>query len=487
MPEIRLVDTTLRDGQQSLWACRMRTEAMLPALPDLDAAGYDALEFAVPTAQFPRAVRDLKEDPWDWLKLGTARARRTPLRLHGAAKSQLTHVPRSVQKRFLEMLAGLGIATARTSNSWNNYDVLGRHVEVLASCGIKTVVNLIYSVSPVHTVEYYARKTREAVRLSPYRLCFKDVGGLLTPEAAREVFPVVVENAGGVPLEFHAHCSNGLAPYVALIAAEHGFGFIHTAVPPLSDGYSQPSVFTMVGNLRARGFTVDLDTAPLERVREHFSRVAEIEHLPVGEPVAYDELLYKHQVPGGMISNMRYQLGQLGLEHRLDEALEEVPRVREDLGFPIMVTPLSQFVGSQAALNVVTGQRYSTVSDEIIEYAHGHWGREAVEQMDPEVRERILDRPRARELRVKEADEPSLEEVRARFGGNVSDEEMITRIFSGVGMGPLDFRTVNPDATYADVAPSGRSFMELLQRASDDTEVRRFTYSRGNSRVVIEK
>ena len=487
MTEIRLVDTTLRDGQQSLWACRMRAEAMLPAVPDLDAAGYDAIEFAVPTAQFPRAVRDLKEDPWDWLKLGTSRAQRTPLRLHGAAKSQLTHVPRSVQKRFLEMLADLGITTARTSNSWNDYDVLERHVRTLAECGIRTVVNLIYSVSPVHTVEYYARKTREAVRRDPFRLCLKDVGGLLTPEAARELFPVVVQNAGGVPLEFHAHCSNGLAPYVALIAAEHGFTYIHTAVPPLADGFSQPSVFTTVSNLRARGFTVDLDTAPLERVSEHFTRVAAAEDLPVGEPLAYDELLYRHQVPGGMISNIRYQLGQVGLEHRLDEALEEVPRVREDLGFPIMVTPLSQFVGSQAALNVVTGQRYSTVSDEIIEYAHGHWGREAVEQMDPEVREKILDRPRARQLRVKEVDEPSLEEVRARFGGTVSDEELITRIFAGVGTGALDFRRVDPGASYAHVASSGGSFLDLVKRASDDPGVRRFEYSRGDARVVIEK
>jgi oxaloacetate decarboxylase alpha subunit len=485
--EIRLVDTTLRDGQQSLWACRMRTEAMLPALADLDDAGFEALEFAVPTAQFPRAVRDLKENPWDWLKLGASRAQRTPLRLHGAAKSQLTHVPRSVQKRFLEMLAELGITTARTSNSWNNYDALERHVTTLASCGIKTVVNLIYSVSPLHTVEYYARKTREAAALDPYRICVKDVGGLLTPESARELFPVVAQNANGVPLEFHAHCSNGLAPYIALIAAEHGIGVIHTAIPPLADGSSQPSVFTMVSNLRARGFTVNIDMEPLERVSEHFFRVAEAENLAVGEPLVYDELLYRHQVPGGMISNMRYQLGQLGLEHRLDEALEEVPRIREELGFPIMVTPLSQFVGSQAALNVVTGQRYATVTDEIIEYAHGHWGQEAVEQMDPEIREKILARPRAQELRVKEVDEPSLDEVRARFGGNVSDEEIVTRIFAGVGTGKLDFRSVNPNASYDDVRTARRSFVDLVHEASADTNIRRFEYARGNARVVIRK
>lgn len=487
MPEVHLIDTTLRDGNQSLWACRMRTEAMLPALPDLDSAGFDAIEFSVPTAQFPRAVRDLKEDPWDWLRLGTARAHRTPLRLHGGVRSTFTHVPRSIQSLFLQKLVGMGITTTRTSNSWNNYDVLGKNVAAMAEHGMKTVVNLIYSVSPRHTVEYYARKTREAVALSPYRLCFKDVGGLLTPESAREMFPVVVQNAGDTPLEFHAHCSNGLAPYISLLAAEHGFSYIHTAVPPLADGSSQPNVFTMVSNLRARGFSVDVDTAPLERVSEHLFRVARAENLPVGQPLSYDERLYRHQVPGGMISNMRYQLAQLGLGDRIDEALEEAARVRADLGYPIMVTPLSQFVGSQSALNVVTKQRYATVSDDIIQYALGQWGAEAVTQMDPEIREKILDRPRARELTSPQVDEPTLEELRARFGGNISDEDLITRIIAGVGAGDLGLKRANPDVTYADHGGPGASLPDVIRRALTDTGVRRFELGRGARRVVVHR
>ena len=487
MTEVHLIDTTLRDGQQSLWACRMRTEAMLPTLPDLDAAGFDAMEFSVPTAQFPRAVRDLKEDPWDWLRLGTARVHRTPLRLHGGVRSTFTQVPRSIQSLFLDKLAELGLTTTRTSNSWNNYDVLGKNVADLAEHGIKTVVNLIYSVSPRHTVEYYARKTREAVALRPYRLCFKDVGGLLTPEAARELFPVVVANAGDTPLEFHAHCSNGLAPYVSLIAAEHGFRYIHSAVPPLSDGSSQPNVFTMVSNLRARGFSVGVDTAPLERVSEHFLRVARAENLPVGEPLSYDERLYRHQVPGGMISHMRFQLGQLGLADRIDEALDEAQRVRADLGYPIMVTPLSQFVGSQAALNVVTKQRYGTVSDEIIQYALGQWGEEAVTEMNPEIREKILDRPRTRELVDPSVDEPSLEELRDRFGGSLSDEDLITRVFTGVGAGDLQLKRANPDVTYADYRASGGSLTDVLHRALTDGGVRRFEFGQGSRRVVVHR
>lgn len=487
MTEVHLIDTTLRDGQQSLWACRMRTEAMLPTLTDLDSAGFDAMEFSVPTAQFPRAVRDLKEDPWDWLRLGTARVHRTPLRLHGGVRSTFTHVPRSIQHLFLDKLAELGLTTTRTSNSWNNYDVLGKNVADLAAHGIKTVVNLIYSVSPRHTAEYYARKTREAVAMNLYRLCFKDVGGLLTPEAARELFPVIVENAGDTPLEFHAHCSNGLAPYISLLAAEHGFTYIHSAVPPLADGSSQPNVFTMVSNLRARGFSVGVDTAPLERVSEHLYRVARAENLPVGQPLSYDERLYRHQVPGGMISHMRFQLGQMGLADRVDEALDEAERVRADLGYPIMVTPLSQFVGSQAALNVVAKERYATVSDEIIQYALGQWGEEAVTQMDPEVRERILDRPRTRELIEPKVDEPSLEELRARFGGNISDEDLITRVFAGVGAGDLGLRRADPDVTYADYGGSARSLPDVLQRALTDAGVRRFEFGQGSKRVVVRR
>lgn len=487
MPEVHLIDTTIRDGNQSLWACRMRAEHMLPAMPDLDSAGFEAMEFTVPTAQFSRAVRDLKEDPWDWLRLGAARAHRTPLRLHGGVASTFTHVPQSVQSLFLDKLVELGITTTRNSNPWNNYDLLGKSVAELTEHGIKTVVNLIYSVSPRHTVEYFARKTREAVALNPYRLCFKDVGGLLTPESARELLPVVVQNAGNTPLEFHAHCSNGLAPYISLMAAEHGFSYIHTAVPPLSDGSSQPNVFTMVSNLRARGFSVGVETAPLERVSEHLFRVARAESLPIGEPLPYDERLYRHQVPGGMISHMRFQLGQLGLADRLDEALEEAERVRADLGYPIMVTPLSQFVGSQAALNVVTKQRYATVSDEIIQYALGQWGEEAVTEMDPEIREKILDRPRTRELIEPKFDEPSIDELRARFGGNISDEDLITRVMTGVGSGDLGLEPVNPHVTYADFGGTGGSLPDVVQRALTDAGVRRFEFGQGSKRVVVHR
>ena len=175
------------------------------------------------------------------------------------------------------------------------------------------------------------------------------------------------------------------------------------------------------------------------------------------------------------------------LADQLDKALDEAERVRADLGYPIMVTPLSQFVGSQAALNVVTKERYATVSDEIIQYALGQWGEEAVTEMDPEIREKILDRPRTRELIDPPADEPSLEEMRDRFGGNLSDEELITRVFTGAGAGDLGLKRVNPDVTYASYRDSGGSLPEILHRALTEGGVRRFEFGQGSRRVVVHR
>ena len=433
MSRIAIVDTTLRDGQQSLWAYRMRAEAMLPTTRDLDEAGYEGIEFVMPSAQFPRAVRDLDENPWDWVNLGAPAFTRTQLRMHGGVTKRFRSVPDCVQVLYLQRMVSLGITVTRTSDPWNDFEEFRWSKETLAAHGMRTVVNLIYSVSPRHTLDYYAQKTRDAVALDPYRICVKDVGGLLTPETARPFIATVVANAGGVPLEFHGHCNNGFGPYAALIAADEGISTIHTAIPPLADASSLPSVFDVVPNLRARGHDVQVDLERLERVRSHFHVVADREDLPVGRPQPFREDLYTHQIPGGMISNLRFQLSQIGAEHRLEETLQEASRVRQELGYPIMVTPLSQFVGSQAAINVLSPERYANVTDEVIEYALGLWGREAPTVMDQDIRDRILDRPRARELAsaAEHDDSPSLDEVRHRHGPGVTDDELITFYYVG--------------------------------------------------------
>jgi oxaloacetate decarboxylase alpha subunit len=294
------------------------------------------------------------------------------------------------------------------------------------------VVNIIYSISPRHTDAYYARKAGEAAAMRPYRLCFKDVGGMLTPERARTLARLILDNAGDVPVEFHAHCNNGLAPFNLLEVVKQGIRVVHTSIPPLANGSAQPSVFNVVKNLRALGYQPLIDEKVLEPVEQHFRRIAQQEGLPIGAPREYDELWYRHQVPGGMISNLRHQLKMLGKEDRMQQVLEEIVQVRAELGYPIMVTPFAQFVGSQAAINVMTGERYKEVTDQVIQYALGLWGKEGAEYMDPAIKATVLNRPRARELEKFEVPDISLEEVRRQYGGpGLSDEELLLRYYAG--------------------------------------------------------
>ena len=431
MEEIRIVDTTLRDGDISLWAYGMTTGMMLPALRHMDEAGFDSMEFFL-SLRFKKFVREHKEDPWDWLRLGTKEIKKTRLRYHGGLHSGFEFIPDCIRRLVIQTVVNYGVTLTRTSNAWNDFAALGKEAQELRKLGMETVMNLIYSISPRHTDEYYAQKARDAAALHPYRICFKDVGGMLTPERTRTLVRLIKQNIGDIPLEFHAHCNNGLAPFNLLEAVKEGVRIVHTAIPPLANGSSQPSVFNVAGNLRALGYKplVNLDALP--PVREHFSWIAKREGLPVGEPREYDQAWYGHQVPGGMISNLRHQLKLMGKEDKLQAVLEETAQVRAELGYPIMVTPFAQFVGSQAAINVILGERYKEVTDQVIQYALGLWGREGSDHMDAAAKAKILDRPRAREIEKIEYPEPTLAEVRQQYGGaHLSDEELLLRFYAG--------------------------------------------------------
>jgi oxaloacetate decarboxylase (Na+ extruding) subunit alpha len=333
---------------------------------------------------------------------------------------------------LIERVVSYGITLTRTSNCWNDFLGFKKELKDLRGAGMETIVNLIYSVSPRHTDNYYAEKAREAAAIRPYRICFKDVGGLLTPGRVRTLIPVILKNAGDVPVEFHAHCNNSLAPLCYLEAVKLGIRTLHTAVPPLANGSSQPSIFNVAKNLRTLNYTPVIDERELKPVQEHFAAVAERDGLPIGKPLDYDHSQYLHQVPGGVISNLRHQLRLVGMDDKLQATLEEAARVRAEFGYPIMVTPLSQFVVSQAAINVIVGERYREVTDQVIQYALGLWGEEAPALMDPGVKDRILSRPRARAWQGWEPPQPSLKEIRSRFGGSsVSDEELLLRVYAG--------------------------------------------------------
>ncbi len=431
MDKIRIIDTTLRDGDISLWAFGMTTGMMLPALRHMDEAGFDSMEFFL-SLRFKKFVREHKEDPWDWLRLGTKEVKKTRLRYHGGLHSGFEWIPDCIRRLVIQTVAKYGIDLTRTSNYWNDFVALGKEAAELRKLGMETVMNLIYSISPRHTDEYYAQKAREAAAIKPYRLCFKDVGGMLTPERTRALVRLIKQESGDIPLEFHAHCNNGLAPFNLLEAVKEGIRIVHTAIPPLANGSSQPSVFNVAGNLRALGYEPLVNLAALGPVQEHFSRVAKNASLPVGAPGEYDQNWYRHQVPGGMISNLRHQLKLMGQEEKLEAVLEETAQVRAELGYPIMVTPFAQFVGSQAAINVITGERYKEVTDQVIQYALGLWGREGSGNMAAAAKAKILNHPRAREIEKIEHPEPSLAEVRKQYGGDhLSDEELLLRFYAG--------------------------------------------------------
>jgi oxaloacetate decarboxylase alpha subunit len=433
MSEIHFVDTTLRDGQQSLWALGMRTGAMLPIAAQMDRVGFESMEFFV-SIMIKKYVREHKENPWIWLREGTKRFSRTRLRNHGGmhGSGAFEKLPPAVMRLLMERVVSYGITLTRTSNCWNDFEEMKEELHQLREVGMETVVNLIYSVSPRHSDSYYAEKARQAAAIRPYRICFKDVGGLLTPERARTLIPVILQNAGDIPVEYHAHCNNGLAPLCYLEAVKLGITTLHTAIPPLANGSSQPSILNLARNLRALGYTPVINDEEVTPIENHFTAVAKKAGLPIGKPFAYDESQYQHQVPGGVISNLRHQLRLVGKEDKLPETLEEAARVRRDFGYPIMVTPLSQFVVSQAAINVIVGERYKEVTDQVIQYAMGLWGKEAPHLMDPDVKDKILSRSRAKDWQAWEPPQPSLTEVRRKFGGpSVSDEEMLLRVYAG--------------------------------------------------------
>lgn len=425
--EIRFVDTTLRDGQQSLWALGMKTGMMLPICEQMDRAGFEAIEL-ISSSHFKKCVRELKDDPWERIRLVARRITKTPLRFTAGRFNTFEITPVALYQLFIERLAANGLRQARLSDEWNDLSGWERKGRVARELGLELIINLIFSVSPKHTDEYYAQKTREAASLGVPRLCLKDPGGLLTPERTRTLVPLILQNNNGIPLELHTHCTTGLGPLCCLEAIKLGVKTVNTAVPPLADGSSNPSLFNVVRNARALGYTPVIDEDGLRPVSEHFTSIARREGFPIGAPVEYDYSQYLHQVPGGMISNLRHQLRLVRMEDRLKQTLEEACRVRAELGYPIMVTPLSQFVGSQAAINVIVGERYKEVTDQTIQYALGLWGEEGAATMDPNVKDKILNRPRARELAQRQPPQPSIQEIRNKLGGpGVSDEELLLR------------------------------------------------------------
>jgi oxaloacetate decarboxylase alpha subunit len=480
---IKFVDTTIRDGHQSLWAENMTTGMMLPVAEAMDRAGFDAIEL-ISSSHLKKCVRELKEDPWARVKLMRQRITRTPLRLNAGRFSAFDLTPRSMYRLFIERMAANGIREARISEEWNELEGWTWKTQVARDVGINPVPNIIYSVSPKHTDEYFAQRTRDAASLKVNRLCLKDPGGLLTPERVKTLVPIMFQNANGIDVELHTHCTTGLGPLCCLEAVKLGIKIVNTALPPLADGSSNPSLFNVAKNLRALGYKTLIDEDLLKPVSDHFTFIAKREGFPIGAPVEYDYSQYQHQIPGGMISNLRHQLRKVGMEQKIDQALEETMRVRAELGYPIMVTPLSQFVGSQAAINVIVGERYKEVTDQIIQYALGYWGREGADLLDPNVKAKILDRPRAREWAQRQLPEPTVQELRKKMNAEgVSDEEFLLRWNLNVD----EIETMRAAGAPKEYISARQPLVSLIDALSKRSDYRQIVIQKGATVISLQR
>lgn len=423
---VGLIETTLRDGQQSLWATRMTTAMMLPILPVMDQAGYRAIEHMT-TMHLDVCVRYLKENPWERMRLIRERVTTTPIRMLGMSHffSISRVLPDDVVELFNQTCAKY-VDEFWTTASMNDTRTLEVGVRTLRALGRRIEGAIQYTISPVHDDEFFVRVTRELVALGVDGIVLKDAGGLLTPDRARNLVPKIIEAAPGKEVYCHSHCVTGMGPAANLEAVKAGVSAIWTATAPLANGSSLPSTSSMLKHLRWMGMDVSVDAEATEEIAAYFTKVARRHRKPIGRPAEYDPAYYLHQMPGGMITNFRSQLAQVGLEERLPEVLEETPQVRADLGYPNMQTPYSQFVATQALLNVLYG-RYEVVPDEVRRLALGYWGR-TPGPVDPDVLDRITDGEEPITVRPSEIIPPIIDRVRKEQGPFRSDEDLLLAI-----------------------------------------------------------
>jgi oxaloacetate decarboxylase (Na+ extruding) subunit alpha len=451
--DLQILDVSLRDGNQSLWgAVGLDTGKILQIAPVMDRVGFRALDYTSST-HMGVAVRTHREDPWERIRLTHQAMPNTPLQFIGTGLRFISweRVHPEVMQLAYDRLVANGITRFVVLDPMHDMDAVRASARMIRAAGATEIVGaLTYTVSEVHDDAFYADLAGQMAACPDIdRVYVKDPAGLLTPERARTLLPAVRARLGGTELELHSHCTIGLSPLTYLTAAEEGVRVLQVGCGALAGGTSLPDAQRVVANLRELGHTVDVDDRLLGVVADYFSRMAKAEGLPAGAPREFDASFLRHQVAGGVMTTMRRQLAEIGLEHRFGEVMDEVTTVRAELGHPIMVTPFPQMVCSQALYNVIGTERYANVSDQVIRYVLGRFGRPTA-PVDPDVADRILSRPRARELE-NEPPPPTVAELREGLPRGISDEELLLRasmpaeqVDAMVAAGPAR-RHYNPD------------------------------------------
>src|SRR5918999_6403902 len=421
--KIEITETVLRDAHQCLVATRMRTDDMLPIAAELDDVGYWSLE-TWGGATFDAALRFLNEDPWERLRRLRAAMPKTRFQmlLRGQNVVGYRNYPDDIVRAFVDRAAANGIDVFRIFDAMNDVRNMKTAIEAALKTGKLVEGTVCYTVSPVHSADYFLRLAEKLADTGVQIICLKDMGGMLGPYAAYDIIEKIKSRIS-LPLHLHSHCTAGLAPMSYMLAIEAGADILDTAISPLSQGTSQPATEAVVAALMGSPRDTGLDLGKLNEIAEYFycvrKKYAEFES-PVNNQVKTDILT--SQIPGGMFSNLVAQLPQQKAEDRLDAVLAEMPHVRKDLGYPPLVTPTSQIVGSQAALNVMTGKRYSVVAKETQNYVMGLYG-EPPGPINDEIKRKVLGKKEPINCRPADLLKPGLEHARHNIGSMAASEE----------------------------------------------------------------
>ncbi len=392
MKKVQFTETVLRDASQSLIATRLPYEKMKPILETMDKAGYYSAE-CWGGATFDVCLRFLNEDPWERLRKIRAKMPNTKLQmlLRGQNILGYKHYPDDIVRRFVRASVKNGIDIIRIFDALNDVNNLKVAIEETVKSGAIASGTISYTTSPVHTREKYVEMVKELAQMGVGSICIKDMAGILTPAAAYDLV-AAIKDAVDLPVVMHTHCTTGLAYMTYLKGIEAGADVIDTAISPFSGGTSQPATETLAYALKELGYEVGLDQPTLYKIADYFKPIRN-EYIKDGtlNPISMgtDTQCLNYQIPGGMLSNLLSQLKSLNALDKFDEALKETPAVRKDMGYPPLVTPTSQLVGTQAVQNVLAGERYKNVGAEIKAYCRGEYGRTPA-PIDPEVRAKIL-------------------------------------------------------------------------------------------------
>ncbi len=419
---VGVTDTTLRDAPQSLWATRMKLSDILPIAERIEEVGYHSVE-VWGGATFDVCMRYLNEDPWERLKKVREKFAHTKIQmlLRGQNIVGYRNYPDDVLEEFIKRTVAGGMDIIRIFDALNDTRNMQKAIEVTVREGAHAQGTICYTVSPVHDIEFFVKVAEELVDMGSDSICIKDMSGILAPYVAYELVKRLKEVVE-VPIQLHSHASTGMASNSYIKAIEAGADVVDCAAAPLSLYTSQPAVETMVASLRGTPYELDLDMDAIRDVSEYFEVVARNRKLMGQEQPLIDVTVISHQIPGGMASNLIAQLEQQNALDRMEEVLEEVPRVRADMGYPPLVTPTSQLVGTQAVFNVLLGERYKIIPREIENYVRGFYGRTPA-PISEELKKKALKGEEPIDCRPADVLEPELPRAKAGLDPSLVEKE----------------------------------------------------------------